>query len=260
MSCFQSLCALSLVFVLKGVAAGDEHVRLVDASGALSHAGLLQVQSGESSFGTVCGMNLAAVDVVCRQLGFDYGSLASSACGSYGGANICGVAGSPVSMQDLACTGSELAVDECTWSAADATCSEHAFDSVVYCGTSGTARQEGGLVRLLSSDGAPSLTGVGLLEVNVDGAWSPVCGLSPGATSVACKMMGFAGAASSGDMLLPVTTSKMPQVGNMDCAGSESNLLDCSYEAGTDVFCAPSEATVVQCSGEGDSSGRAGRQ
>ena len=43
--------------------------RLVDAAGVPSNVGLLQVQSGDGSFGTVCGMNLEAVDVVCRQLG-----------------------------------------------------------------------------------------------------------------------------------------------------------------------------------------------
>ena len=43
--------------------------RLVDSSGAPSSAGLLQVQTGDGSFGTVCGLGLAAVDVVCRQLG-----------------------------------------------------------------------------------------------------------------------------------------------------------------------------------------------
>lgn len=47
-------------------------VRLLDATGASSNAGLVQVQIGDSSFGTVCGMTLAAADVVCRQLGLAY--------------------------------------------------------------------------------------------------------------------------------------------------------------------------------------------
>ena len=36
-------------------------------------------------------------------------------------------------MQSLTCTGAELAVSECEWSAADASCSSHASDSVVFC-------------------------------------------------------------------------------------------------------------------------------
>ena len=47
-------------------------VRVVDSAGGPSNAGLLQVQIGDGQFGTVCGMDLAAVDVVCRQLGDAY--------------------------------------------------------------------------------------------------------------------------------------------------------------------------------------------
>ena len=47
-------------------------VRVVDSAGGPSNAGLLQVQIGGGPFGTVCGMDLAAVDVVCRQLGNAY--------------------------------------------------------------------------------------------------------------------------------------------------------------------------------------------
>ena len=48
--------------------------RLMDAAGAPANVGLLQVQTGDGSFGSVCGMNLEAVDVVCRQLGIAYSS------------------------------------------------------------------------------------------------------------------------------------------------------------------------------------------
>jgi hypothetical protein len=47
-------------------------VRVVDSAGGPSNAGLLQVQIGDGQFGTVCRMDLAAVDVVCRQLGDAY--------------------------------------------------------------------------------------------------------------------------------------------------------------------------------------------
>ena len=51
---------------------GMEHsvaVRLLDAAGAASSAGLLQVSLGAGSFGSVCGANAAAADVICRQAG-----------------------------------------------------------------------------------------------------------------------------------------------------------------------------------------------
>ena len=42
------------------------------------------------------GANPAAADVICRSMGYDFGSVSSSPCGFYGGADLCGAAGSPV--------------------------------------------------------------------------------------------------------------------------------------------------------------------
>ena len=44
-------------------------LRLVGAGGSSANVGLIQVQSEGGSFGTVCGLNAAAADVACRQLG-----------------------------------------------------------------------------------------------------------------------------------------------------------------------------------------------
>lgn len=70
-------------------------VRLVDANGALASVGLLQVKT-DAGYGSVCGANLAAADVVCRSMGYTHGSVSSSPCGFYGGANLCGAPGTPV--------------------------------------------------------------------------------------------------------------------------------------------------------------------
>ena len=70
-------------------------VRLVDETGSLSSVGLLQVKT-DAGFGSVCGANPAAADVICRSMGYDFGSVSSSPCGFYGGADLCGAAGSPV--------------------------------------------------------------------------------------------------------------------------------------------------------------------
>ena len=70
-------------------------VRLVDANGALASVGLLQVKT-DAGYGSVCGANLAAADVVCRSMGYTHGAVSSSPCGFYGGAYLCGVPGSPV--------------------------------------------------------------------------------------------------------------------------------------------------------------------
>ena len=75
-------------------ARGSVEVRLIDGVGSVSNAGLLQVKT-ESGFGSVCGANPAAADVICRSLGYMHGSLSSSSCGFYGGADLCGAAGTP---------------------------------------------------------------------------------------------------------------------------------------------------------------------
>ena len=165
-------------------------------------------------------------------------------------------------MQQLVCTGSELSIGECSWSAPDQACFEHRLDAVVFCGDASHSATPEGAVRLLSNDGAPSLSGTGVLEVHVGGVWSPVCGITPGAAAVACKLMGFAGAATPGGMSLAGHDghdSKEPRVGDLDCGGSEPSILDCSFQAGDDVFCAAAEATVVHCTGEGDTTGQMNR-
>ena len=146
-------------------------VRVVDTSGFMSNSGLLQIRT-DAGFGSVCGMNQAAADVVCRQMGYDFGSVGDS-CATYGGEFQCGATGTPVAMQQLVCTGGELDVQECSWTAPDASCS-HDQDAIVYCAHASADSQEGD-VRLLSAFGSPSIDGEGRVEVYRGGSWAPVC-------------------------------------------------------------------------------------
>ena len=107
-------------------------MRIIDAAGGLSYAGLVQVHT-DVGFGTLCGMNQVAADVVCKQLGYGSGVASDSPCESYGGSDICGAPGSPVAMQNVICTGAELALSECEWSVPDTSCSSHGSDAVVFC-------------------------------------------------------------------------------------------------------------------------------
>merc|ERR1712232_1481642 len=52
---------------------------LIDATGALAGAGLPQVYT-EGGFGSVCGMNDNAADVVCGMLGYDRGFIECGSC------------------------------------------------------------------------------------------------------------------------------------------------------------------------------------
>jgi len=216
-------------------------LQILDAQGASANVGALQVQVDSGAFGTVSGMNLAAADVACRELGYEYGVLAMSPCGAYGAANLCGAIDSPVAMQDLVCSGGEMSVTECSW--VTPSNAVHDQDSVIYCGSS-TGTVEGS-VRLLSTDGAPSLSADGIVEIFLSGSWSPVCGISSGAESLVCKALGFMGTASGA--VESGHGFSAPRIGGLTCSGTEGSVLECSFESGDDVYCAPSEASIVHC-------------
>jgi len=254
---------------VKGSGALSQGVRLVDGNGVSTNVGLLQVRTDDpqvAEFGTVCGMNLAAADVVCLQLGYDFGSVSTSPCDSYGGNDMCGASGSPVAMSSLACQGGELDIQDCLFSAPDTACLGHAHDSIVYCGLDAEGGGfEDGAARLLSFDGSPSIDGFGRLEVFHGGAWGPVCksGFTSGAASLACKSMGFVGVRASDSFSTCRDVSGKnycgivaPRISEVACSGQETNLLACPFEDGDDVFCAPEESVVIQCSGVGDTQGR----
>jgi len=253
----HTILLLSCVCMCYGI-----DVRLVDAAGALSNVGLLQVKT-DGSFGSVCGANLATADVVCRALGYAHGSVSSSACGSYGGGNLCGSSGTPVAMAGLTCSGSEWSLEECSWTAPDESCLSHAGDAVVYC-SSAEASMPQGAMRLISTDGSASIDGAGRPEVYVQGAWRPICssGVGSGASTVICKSMGFSGAVgstakcSSSDACGDVA----PGISELACNGHENGVLTCPHEAGDDVFCAPSESIVVACVGNGETQGRLAKE
>lgn len=272
MAAWASLVLVSVIAPCPGLGAeatplSSPSARLLDVHGAPSGAGLLQVRVGDlaaGAFGTVCGMNLAAADVVCRQLGFDYGSVSTSPCGNYGGADMCGRAGTLVAAMDLECRGGELDVGECSWARPNDSCGGHSSDSIVFCGNNFPHRPPSGAVRLLDSEGAPSINGEGRLEMFRAGSWTPVCreGFTPGSAAVACRAMGFAGAAAA----LPGRCASFrgenfcgkvaPRLSKLACAGQETSLGACPFEEEDDVFCAAEENVIVACVGEdGDSVG-----
>jgi len=263
--------ASNLSFRSFGVGEAAASVRVVGADGAAANVGLLQVRmqgSHKNEFGSVCGMNLAAADVVCSQLGYDFGSLGSSACDRYGGNNLCGVPGSIVAMADLTCSGGELDIEECSYTSPSTSCLGHELDAIVFCGLNFRNGVDEGASRLIDADGAPSVDGIGRLEIFHEGAWGPVCrsGFTGGAANVACKAMGYAGAAALENKLSCRDVSKRnycgdlaASLGEVSCSGQEANILECSHEKDDNVYCAPEESVVIHCNGEGNAQGR-GRQ
>jgi hypothetical protein len=251
---------LLLTCCLVSLADGSSDIRIVDAKGATSSVGLLQIRTGDA-FGSVCRiLNEGAATVACRSMGYSQGSAGSVDCAGYGGENLCGANGSPVAVQDLSCTGDELSLNECTWSKPESDCSSHAQDAVVFCSSGQVLPSEGSL-RLLAADGAPASTG--RLEVFYRGSWGSVCSAGFSAEQVACKQMGFTSSkkwvstcAAAG---VGFCGSEPPRVGLLACTGNEQSVFACSYEEGDDVFCAANEAVVLACTGAGDAQGRVGK-
>ena len=207
----------------------------------------------------------AAVDVVCSQMGYDFGSLGSSSCDRYGGNDLCGAPGTPVAMADLTCKGGELDIRECSYSTPQASCLGHERDAIVFCGMNSDVGFEEGVTRLVSADGAPSLDGIGRLEIFRDGAWGPACrsGFTSGAASVACKAMGYVSARVSEALPDCKNISGQnycgdvaPTISEVSCSGQEENILACAHEVDDDVYCAPEESAVIHCNGEGNAQGR----
>ena len=91
------------------------------------------------------------------------------------------------------------------------------------------------------------------------GVNTPVCklGFTSGSASVACKQMGYSGAAGfAGCRSQEACGGVAPQLADLACAGSETSVLQCPMSIGDDVFCAPEESVLLSCSGHGDPIGK----
>ena len=257
------LCSAGLCLFVAEVLnrAARANVR-VTAEGHPASSGLVEIQTSSGSYGSVCGMNAEAASVACRQLGFEFGVQSPSPCGQYGGGSWCGAAGSPVAVKSLKCLGTEMSVDECSSEVVDEACLSHGSDAVIFCGASSVGAFRDGELRLVGSTGAPALPKeAGRLEVFLAAAqaWAPVCklGFTSGSASVACKQMGYSGAAGfAGCQSQEACGGVAPQLADLACAGSETSVLQCPMSIGDDVFCAPEESVLLSCSGHGDPIGK----
>lgn len=242
-------------------------VRIIDETGSVANAGLVQVRT-DQGFGSVCGMNEAAADTVCREMGLSHGHVVEKSCRAFGGADICGAAGSPVAMQNLQCVGNERNVQQCTWSEPDATCQDRSKDAVVWCSSGEPVSAESGAVRLLGPDGQQSFNGEGRLEVFVKGEWAPVSsqGFSEGSATVACKQMGFHGVdplatkASPKNLSGQSSDEHIPPCVAFSCSGKENGVLNCPHEVGSESFCVRDAGVNIKCVGGGDASGLPSKQ
>ena len=184
-------------------------------------------------WGTVCNdsWDINDANVVCKQLGFP------QATQVFVGASH-GQGSGPIWMDDVACSGSESLLSECShsgWGINDCT---HSKDASVQCSYGSS------LVRLVNGGAS-----YGRVEVYYNGKWGTVCDdyWDINDTSVVCRQLGFSGAlsplyyAAYGKGLDPVWLD------DVDCAGGEATLLDCPHKGWGKEDCGHNEDASVLC-------------
>ncbi|XP_044844368.1 deleted in malignant brain tumors 1 protein-like [Mauremys mutica] len=182
-------------------------------------------------WGTVCdnSWELQDAGVVCRQLG------CGTALSAPGGARF-GRGSDHIWLDDVNCTGTEVALSDCRarpWG--DSNCT-HGEDAGVVCSD----------VRLV---GGPHRC-AGRVEVRLDGPWGTVCddGWDLGDVAVVCRQLGCGPAmeALSSKVFGQGNESDPVLMMNVQCQGTEAALGSCPYEDPGD-FCLHDEDAGARC-------------
>ncbi|XP_038068377.1 deleted in malignant brain tumors 1 protein-like isoform X4 [Patiria miniata] len=219
--------------ICSGSSASSYQVRLV--GGATSSEGRVEVLIG-GVWGTVCddSWGLSDAMVVCRQL--DLGEALSAPVSAQFGQG-----SGPIVMDDVGCTGSETQLSSCSFTQ-DHNCG-HNEDAGVICGGS----LESGTLRLVGEN-----TYEGRVEVYHDGLWGTVCddGWDVDEANVVCNQLGFHGASSAESNAHFGSGNGSIFLDDVDCAGDESRLVDCSHNGWLVHDCSHQEDAGVRCNKE----------
>lgn len=185
-------------------------------------------------WGTVCsnGWDINDANVVCKELGFPQATQAFTYAHH-------GQGSGPIWMDDVACSGSELLLSQCShrgWGISDCT---HSEDASVQCSYGSSS------VRLVNGGAS-----YGRVEVYYNGTWGTVCddNWDKSDPSVLCGQLGFSGALSTpccaeyGEGLDPIWLDEV------DCKGGDASLLDCSHREWGEHNCAHKEDASIVCS------------
>ncbi|XP_022096135.1 uncharacterized protein LOC110982186 [Acanthaster planci] len=214
-------------------------VRLV---GSVPHQGRVEVFHNDV-WGTICDdrWDIEDANVVCRQLGFTNGAARAAVLAEFGQGL------DPIYLDEVACTGTESRLVNCSnagWGTSDC---NHAEDAGVVC----LPNEEPEVtVRLAGSENDNE----GRVEVYYQGEWGTVCDdeWDISDANVVCKQLGFAGAtravtgagfgAGAGQILLD----------DVECTGNESRLEDCPNRGWSVDNCGHDEDAGVVCFDETD--------
>ncbi|CEM36225.1 unnamed protein product [Vitrella brassicaformis CCMP3155] len=271
-----------------GEESGSCHIscrtRLIGATGSTTPEGpnMIKVlcpsnyQADEAQFvsSSICGATLIVTEVSSLgTLGEFTEASARKACRDMGCHDVEGEYYCAVAMGGIHCKGDEESFLKCTFDVKCTFGANHILDVAVMCTNNPPAKTPAkGTLRILSAAGAHANEGrleVYLPSRDLSKWWSTVCDDNWMAASerIACLQMGYAGAARGGAHKESCTDYKGVNVCGpagtriiclMDfmCDGSESQLLQCPYTTGSDIYCSHDEDVVVSCEGDnGDPSG-----
>ncbi|KAM8806074.1 scavenger receptor cysteine-rich domain-containing protein DMBT1-like [Eudromia elegans] len=197
------------------------------------------------SWGTVCddGFDLRDAAVACMQLGCgDVISVHDSA--------LFGEGAGPVLLDELACTGDETSLAQCSHQGLGVHDCRHKEDAGVVCAgpeVTTTSATTDMTLRLVGGDG-PCL---GRLELFHNGSWGTVCddGFDLRDAAVACMQLGCGDVISVHDSALFGEGAGPVLLDELACTGDETSLAQCSHQGLGVHDCRHKEDAGVVCAG-----------
>uniref|UniRef100_A0A1X7U101 SRCR domain-containing protein n=1 Tax=Amphimedon queenslandica TaxID=400682 RepID=A0A1X7U101_AMPQE len=195
-----------------------------------------------NNWGTICHNSWGATDaqVACHQLGYlTEGAIAYSSAKFGSGTG-------PILYRNVACTGNELALSNCSKTSAGGYCS-HSQDAGIRCLVNSTVNCTYGDVRLVGGSNQYE----GRVEICINGIWGTVCDdyFSSTDATVVCKQLGYsyAGYGIAHSSAHFGAGSGKIWMDDVACSSSYNKLIYCPSSILGTSNCGHSEDAGVTC-------------